>query len=123
RSVYEACGECLMSRVLLVARNAFRGILHARSLYLWIVAILVVGIQLAPQIIFRNNLPNFPAFGNGRGLPPGMSEEQQKELQEARMKQIQEQFRRGRPAALASGLRLWTVLSIAFAILLGASVL
>ena len=119
-----------MSRILLVARNAFRGILHARSIFLWLIAILLVGIQLAPQIIFRNNLPNFAAFGNQRPLPPGMSEEEQKQFRELEKKQaeaqfqrIQEQFRAARPRAFAGGLNLWSYLSIAFGILLGANVL
>lgn len=120
-----------MNRILLVFGNAFRGILHARSLYLWIVAILVVGIQLAPQIIFRDNLPNFvAAAGRNRPPAPGLSEEEQKKFQELQQKQaeaqfqrIQEQFRQRRPQAFSGGLNLWTYLSIAFGILLGANAL
>jgi ABC-type transport system involved in multi-copper enzyme maturation permease subunit len=119
-----------MRNILLVARNAFRGILFARSLYLWIIAILLVGIQLAPQIIFRNTLPNFMARAPQRPLPAGLSAEEQKKIQdletkqrELQFKQIQDQFRRQRPRAIANGLNLWSMLSIGFAILLGANVL
>lgn len=119
-----------MGRILLVSRNALRGIFHARSLYLWLIGILVVGIQLAPQIIFRNNAPGFIGAGPQRPLPPGMSEDEQKQFrelekkrQEAQMQQIQEAFRRGRPRTFAGGMRLWSFLSIAFGILMGSSML
>ena len=70
-----------MERILLVFKNAFRGILFARSMYLWIIAILIVGLQLAPQVIFRDAAPNIAAFGQRqRPAPPGMTEEQQKQF-------------------------------------------
>jgi ABC-type transport system involved in multi-copper enzyme maturation permease subunit len=123
-----------MDRILLVFKNAFRGILFARSMYLWIIAILIVGLQLAPQVIFRDNPPNIAAFGQRqRPVPAGLTEEQQKQFQEMQelqrkqlelqSQQIQEQFRRNRPRAFANGLGTWTTLAIFFAILLGANVL
>ena len=70
-----------MDRILLVFKNAFRGILFARSMYLWIIAILIVGLQLAPQVIFRDNPPNIAAFGQRqRPVPAGLTEEQQKQF-------------------------------------------
>ncbi len=120
----------MMERIFLVSKNAFRGILHARSLYLWIIAVLLVGAQLAPQIIFRDNLPNFPNFAAQRPMPETMSEQQKKEMREALQKQqeiqrqqFQEAFRRGRPRALAGGLNTWTSLAILFSVLLGANAL
>jgi hypothetical protein len=59
-----------MERILLVFKNAFRGILFARSMYLWIIAILIVGLQLAPQIIFRDAAPNIAAFGQRQRQAP-----------------------------------------------------
>jgi ABC-type transport system involved in multi-copper enzyme maturation permease subunit len=123
-----------MDRILLVFKNGFRGILFARSMYLWIIAILIVGLQLAPQVIFRDNPPNIAAFGQRqRPVPAGLTEEQQKQFQEMQelqrkqlelqSQQIQEQFRRNRPRAFANGLGTWTTLAIFFAILLGANVL
>jgi len=123
-----------MEQILLVFKNGFRGILFARSMYLWIIAILIVGLQLAPQIIFRDSAPNIAAFGQRqRPAPPGMTEEQQKQFQEIQelqrkqfelqAQQVQEQFRRNRPRAFANGLSTWTTLSIFFGILLGANVL
>ena len=77
-----------MGRVLLVFKNAFRGILYARSLYLWIIAILIVGAELAPQIIFRDNVPNIAALGaRQRPLPEGLSADQQKQIQDIRKKE------------------------------------
>jgi ABC-type transport system involved in multi-copper enzyme maturation permease subunit len=118
-----------MERIVLVVGNAFRGILHARSLYLWIIAILVVGIQLAPQIIFRDAPPNLAGIARRQPLPQGLSaeetkriEELQKKQQDAQIRQFEAQFRRNRPRALANGLNLWSMLSIGFAILLGANV-
>jgi ABC-type transport system involved in multi-copper enzyme maturation permease subunit len=117
-----------MGPIALIVRNALRGVLYARSLYLWIIAILVVGVQLAPQIIFRDAPPNIAAFAarQQRPAPQGMSEEEQKKLQELQKKQLefqsqqfQEQFRRQRPLALANGLRTWSFLGILFGILLG----
>ena len=123
-----------MEQILLVFKNAFRGILFARSMYLWIIAILIVGLQLAPQIIFRDNAPNIAAFGQRqRPIPPGLTEAQQKQFEEVQelqrkqlelqSQQIQEQFRRNRPRAFANGLGTWSTLAIFFAILLGANVL
>jgi len=123
-----------MDRILLVFKIAFRGILFARSMYLWIVAILIVGLQLAPQIIFRDAAPNIAGFGQRqRKAPTGMTAEQQKqfeEMQEYQRKQfemqaqqVQEQFKRNRPRAFANGLSTWTTLAIFFGILLGANVL
>jgi len=115
-----------MLRTVLVVRNAFRGILHARSMYLWIIAVLVVGIRLAPQIIFRDTQMNIAAFGNRRPPPTGLSAEDlakyqeiQKKEQEVQIQRMQEAFRRSRPGALAGGLSTWSTLAIFFAILLG----
>ncbi|HLQ76302.1 MAG TPA: ABC transporter permease subunit [Terriglobia bacterium] len=122
-----------MSQVLLVFRNAFRGILYARSLYLWIIAVVIVGAPLALQITFRDTPPNLAAFARPRPAPPGMSEEQKKQfedIQKLQQKQLelqtqafQEQFRRNRPVAFANALSTWTSLAIFFGILLGANVL
>jgi len=120
-----------MERVLLVFKNGFRGILFARSMYLWIIAILIVGLQLAPQIIFRDAAPNLAGLQlRGRPLPEGMTEEQRKQFEELQQKEIErrsaafrEQFQRNRPIAFARGLNTWSTLAIFFGILLGANVL
>lgn len=41
-----------MERVLLIARNVFRGILHRRILYLWVAAIGLLILRSAPAILF-----------------------------------------------------------------------
>jgi len=122
-----------MSQILLVFRNAFRGILYARSLYLWIIALVIVGAPLALQITFRDAPPNLAALARQRPAPPGMSEEQKKQFEEVQKLQqrqleiqsqtFQEQFRRNRPVAFANALSTWTSLAIFFGILLGANVL
>jgi len=58
-----------MSQVLLVFRNAFRGILYARSLYLWIIAVVIVGAPLAIQVTFRDAPPNIAALSRPETCP------------------------------------------------------
>jgi hypothetical protein len=41
----------MTSRILLIARNAFRGIMSRRALYIWAAAILLMFFRAAPQII------------------------------------------------------------------------
>ena len=120
-----------MERILLVFKNAFRGILFARSMYLWIIAVLIVGLQLTPQIIFRDAPPNLSGMPIGRRpLPQGMTDEQKQQFEELQKKEndrraeaFREQFRRNRPVAFAGGLNTWSTLAIFFGILLGANVL
>src|SRR6185436_1992206 len=76
------------------------------------------------------NQPNISFRGPQRPLPAGLSDEEQKRIRdleekqrEAQVKQFQEAFRKQRPRAISNGLNLWSMLSIGFAILLGANVL
>ncbi|HEX4999419.1 MAG TPA: ABC transporter permease subunit [Terriglobia bacterium] len=96
-----------MSRLILLSRNAFRGILAARSMYLWVVAILLITVRLLPTLLAPSLLPENVGRG-GRGPSREM---------------ILERLKEQRPATLAGGLNEWSVLCIAFGILVGAGAL
>lgn len=94
-----------MNRILLLTRNGFRSILHARSLYLWLLAVLLIAIRLLPLLLIPN--PTNP--------PPGMNPAMQARFAEA--------IKNRRPNSLAGGLNDWSVLCIVFGILVGANAL
>jgi hypothetical protein len=43
-----------MRRLSLLTKNAFRGMLHARSLYLWLLAAVLFALRLLPLILIPN---------------------------------------------------------------------
>ena len=97
-----------MNRILLLTKNAFRSILHARSLYLWLLAILLIAVRLLPLLLIPN--PTGPPPGT-TGMNPAM---------QARFAEI---IKNRRPNSLAGGLNDWSVLCIVFGILVGANAL
>src|SRR5262245_59359749 len=91
-----------MRRIFLLTKNAFRAMLHARSLYLWLLAAVLIALRLLPLILIQN--PRVPA-----GLNPAM---------QARLAEL---IRNRRPNTLAAGLNDWSLLCIVFGILVGAT--
>ena len=91
-----------MRRIFLLTKNAFRGMLHARSLYLWVLAAVLIALRLLPLILIPN--PRVPA-----GLTPAM---------QARLAEL---IRNRTPNTLAGGLNEWSLLCIVFGILVGAT--
>src|SRR6185503_20973071 len=96
-----------MNRLLLLTKNGFRAILHQRSLYLWLLAVLLIAIRLLPLLLVPN--PN-PA-----SLPAGMNPQLQARFAEA--------IKNRRPNSMAGGLNDWSMLCIVFGILVGANAL
>jgi ABC-type transport system involved in multi-copper enzyme maturation permease subunit len=94
-----------MTRIFLLTKNAFRSILHARSLYLWLLAVLLIAVRLLPLLLIPN--PTTP--------PPGMNPAIQSRFAEA--------IKNRRPNSMAGGLNDWSVLCIVFGILVGANAL
>ena len=94
-----------MNRILLLTKNGFRSILHARSLYLWLLAVLLIAIRLLPLLLIPNPT----------NLPPGMTPQMQARFAEA--------IKNRRPNGMAGGLNDWSVLCIVFGILVGANAL
>lgn len=57
-----------MDRILLIARNVFRGILHRRVLYLWIAAIFLLILRSAPAIFFNFGNEAFQTYMRRRAV-------------------------------------------------------
>jgi ABC-type transport system involved in multi-copper enzyme maturation permease subunit len=91
-----------MRRVSLLTKNAFRAMLHARSLYLWVLAAVLIAMRLLPLILIPN--PRVPG-----GLNPAMQT------------RFAELIRNRRPNTMAGGLNDWSLLCIVFGILVGAT--
>jgi len=91
-----------MRRISLLTKNAFRGMLHARSLYLWLLATILIAMRLLPLILIPN--PRVPG-----GLNPAM---------QARLAEL---IRNRTPNTMAGGLNDWSLLCIVFGILVGAT--
>ncbi len=99
-----------MKRLLLLTGNALRSILHARSLYLWLLAALLVTVQLLPLVLVPNGVmvPN----GNGRA-----------NLNPAQQARLAAAIQNRRPNTLASSFNNWNILCIVFGIIVGANAL
>jgi len=93
-----------MTRIGVLTKNSFRSILHARSLYLWLLAILLVAVRLLPLVLIPNRTP-----------PPGMNAAAQ-----ARMAEMIRNFR---PNSIAGGFNEWSLFCIVFGISVGAAAL
>src|SRR5262245_64116159 len=91
-----------MRRIFLLTKNAFRAMLHARSLYLWLLAAVLISLSMVLLILIHN--PRVPAW-----LNPAMH---------ARLAEL---IRNRRPNTLAAGLNDWSLLCIVFGILVGAT--
>jgi ABC-type transport system involved in multi-copper enzyme maturation permease subunit len=57
-----------MEKILLVARNVFRGILHRRILYLWLAAIALLFLRAAPAIFFNFGNEQFQSVMRRRAV-------------------------------------------------------
>jgi ABC-type transport system involved in multi-copper enzyme maturation permease subunit len=90
-----------MSQLLVLSKNKFRSILHARSMYLWLLAGLLVVIRLLPLVLIPNRMPT--------GMNP---------TAQARFAEI---IRNLRPNNIAGGFNDWSIFCIAFAISVGAA--
>ena len=99
-----------MKRILLLTGNALRSILHARSLYLWLLAALLVTVQMLPLILVPNGAV-VQVNGNRANLNPA---------QQAR---LAEMIKNRRPNTLASSFNNWGLLCIVFGIIVGANAL
>lgn len=51
-----------MTHIVLVARNAFRGVMSQRALYLWGFAVVIMFLRSAPALFVQNRPPEFMAF-------------------------------------------------------------
>jgi len=51
-----------VTRILLIARNAFRAVMSQRALYMWGFAIVIMFLRSAPALFSRNQQPEFVAF-------------------------------------------------------------
>jgi ABC-type transport system involved in multi-copper enzyme maturation permease subunit len=93
-----------MKRLLLLTGNALRSILHARSLYLWLLAALLVTVQLLPLVL----VPNLNVRVN---------------LNPAQQARAAAAIQNRRPNTLASSFNSWSILCIVFGIVVGANAL
>ena len=51
-----------MTRILLIAKNAFRAVMSQRALYMWAFAVVIVFLRSAPALFARSTQPEFRAF-------------------------------------------------------------
>lgn len=51
-----------MNHIVLVAKNAFRGVMSQRALYLWGFAVVIMFLRSAPALFVQNRPPEFMAF-------------------------------------------------------------
>jgi ABC-type transport system involved in multi-copper enzyme maturation permease subunit len=93
-----------MTRIGVLTRNAFRSILHARSLYLWVLAVLLVAVRLLPLVLIPNRPPR-----------PGMNP--------AAQARVAEMIRNLRPNTIAGGFNEWSLFCIVFGITVAAAAL